>query len=40
MLRELKKQGYYANFACGLEEFKRLVNWYFGRTGQENGELF
>jgi hypothetical protein len=40
MLRELKKRGYYANFACGFDEAKKIIDWYFGRIERENGELF
>jgi hypothetical protein len=40
MLKELKKRGYYATFACGREEFIKTVNWYFGRIERENESLF
>lgn len=40
MLKELKKLGYYGNFACGFDEAKWIIDWYFGRREPENGELF
>lgn len=40
MLKELKKRGYYANFAVGFDDAKSIIDWYFGRREQENGELF
>lgn len=27
---ELKKKGYWANFACGFDEAKEIIDWYLG----------
>lgn len=40
LLRTLKDRGYYANFACGFDQAKHLIDWYFGRREKENAQLF
>jgi hypothetical protein len=30
MCKELRKRGYYATIACGLDETIEVINWYFG----------
>lgn len=39
MLKELAKKGYYTNFAVGFDEFRKIVDWYFGQQ-TVNGTLF
>lgn len=38
MLKALIKRGYYANFAVGLDDAIRLIDWYFKRP--QTAELF
>lgn len=40
LLKELKARGYYANFAVGFDQAKRIIDWYFGRAEPVNGSIF
>lgn len=40
MCRELKKRGYYATIACGLDEAIKVIDWYFGKSKVETAQLF
>jgi hypothetical protein len=41
MLRELRKCGYYADFAVGYDQAVNIIDWYFGRSPVlENQPLF
>lgn len=40
MLKELNRRGYYANFAVGFDQARKIIDWYFGRPALDNAELF
>lgn len=40
LLKDLKARGYYANFAVGFDQAKRIIDWYFGRAEPVNTEIF
>jgi hypothetical protein len=39
MLKTLIKKGYYANFAVGFDEAKKIIDWYFGIKNPVNSTL-
>lgn len=39
-LMRQRKKGYCAMFACGLEQAKEKIDWYFGRERPQNLEMF
>lgn len=39
-LQELRKRGFYANFAVGYDQAVAMIDAYFGRATLENAELF
>lgn len=36
---ELKQKGYWANFACGFDEAKEIIDWYLGEPAKEEVEF-
>jgi hypothetical protein len=40
VLKQLIHLGYYANFAVGIDEAMKIIDWYFQRKTPQNGELF
>lgn len=38
MLKSLIHKGYYANFAVGFDEARKIIDWYMGKP--DNGQLF
>jgi hypothetical protein len=40
MLKALRARGYYATFACGFDQAKSIIDWYFGNIERPNAEIF